>query len=123
VAADEKVGAAQEMAALGAGGELSPSALGQRPQARGGYLLPFSCERKRAFGLGQAGSRSLELAGGSRGLSFPLPCALLLALIEGALEEGDGRCGQAQPVLGSVGRKRLLERVGNPRVDDRARCQ
>jgi hypothetical protein len=36
VAAHEQVGAAQGLPTLGTGGELSPGALGQRPEARGG---------------------------------------------------------------------------------------
>ena len=58
---------------------------------RGGYLLPFPGSLEAQFRLGQPGSRSLELAGGSRELTFPLACALVRTRIEAPLEERDER--------------------------------
>lgn len=123
VAADEQVGAAQGRAALWAGGELSPGAFGERPQARGGHPLPLPGEGKRGFGLGKPGPRSLELAGGRGERTFPLACALLLASIEPPRKERHGGGRQAEAVFPGAGGKRLLERVRNASVENRAHCK
>jgi hypothetical protein len=123
MAADEKVGAAQRLPTLGTEGELSLGALGECPRSAGDLLLPLLGSLEAQFRLGQPGSGSLELAGGGRELPFPLAGALLLIRIEAPLEERDDRRGHAQPAFASAGRKRLLERVGNPRVDDAAPCK
>ena len=57
-----------------------------------------------SFGLGQLGSRLLELAGGSRELTFALVCALVLGLIQAA-SETTGRDG---PTLRIRGLSRLI---------------
>jgi len=108
VAAHEQVGAAQGLPTIGTGGELSPGAFGERPVGAGDHLLLLAGSLEAQFRLGQPGSRSLELAGGCRELTFLLACALVLSRIQAVLEERDDRRGEAQAAFASAGRKRLL---------------
>jgi hypothetical protein len=113
VAAHEEVVAALELPALRARGELSPGALGERAEDAGAHLLPFPGERKRGFGLGKPGARSLELAGGSRELTFPRACALLLP-------RSEARSKRATTAVGDC--DAIGPRSASARIEGAGRC-